>query len=55
VKGNGGFAPFRVNKENTMLICQSPYAIDFKLNITVWVKRVNDTEGSVVKVLIGRS
>ena len=55
MEGNGGFSSFRIYKENTMLIGKSPYAIDFKFNVTIWVKRVDDTEGYGVKVLIGCS
>ena len=55
LKWHRGFTSFRVNKENTVLIRKSSYAIDFKLNITIWMKRVNDLEGFVVKVLIGCS
>ena len=51
----GGSAAFRVKKENATLICKPPYAIYFKLDIFVWMERVNDPEGFVVKILMGRS
>jgi hypothetical protein len=55
MKRYGRFASLRVKKENTTLTWQSPYAIYFKLDIFVWMKRVNDPEGFVVKVLLGCS
>ena len=48
------FAPLGVDKENTTLAWQAPYAINFKLDISVRVKWVNDPEGFVVKALMGR-
>jgi hypothetical protein len=55
IKRYGRSAPFRVEKENTALTGQSPYVIYFKLDIPVWMKRVNDPEGFIVKVLVGCS
>jgi hypothetical protein len=49
------FAPLRVEKENTTLTRYSPYVIYFKLAISIWMKRVDDPEGFVVKVLLGCS
>jgi hypothetical protein len=54
-KRYGRFAPLRVEKENTTRAWQSSYVIYFKLDISVWMKRVNDPEGFVVKILMGRS
>jgi hypothetical protein len=47
--------PLRVEKENTTLTRYSPYVIYFKLAISIWMKRVDDPEGFVVKVLLGCS
>jgi hypothetical protein len=44
-----------VEKENTTLVCNSLYAINFKLDVIVWMERMDDPEGLVIKVLIGRS
>jgi hypothetical protein len=55
VKRYGRFAALRVEKENTTLICNSLYVIYFKFDISVWMKRMNDTEGFVIKILMGRS
>src|SRR5210317_310847 len=55
VKRYGRFATLRVEKENTTLICNSLYVIYFKFDISVWVKRMNDTEGFAIKLLMGRS
>lgn len=55
VERHGRFASLRIEKENTNLARQSPYAIYFKLDISVWMKRVCDPEGFGVKVLLGCS
>jgi hypothetical protein len=55
MKRYGGSASLRVKKENATLSCQLSYAIYFKLDISVWMKRVNDPEGFVVNVLLGCS
>ena len=55
VKRYGRFATLLVKKENTTLICNSLYVIDFKLDISIGMERMDDPEGFVVKVLMGRS
>jgi hypothetical protein len=51
----GRSAPFGVIKENTTPSCDSSYAIYFKRDISIGMERMNDSEGFVVKVLMGRS
>jgi hypothetical protein len=48
----GRLSAFRVKKENAALISKPPYAIYFKLDISVWMKRVSDPEGFVIKILM---
>jgi hypothetical protein len=55
MKRYGRSAALRVVKENTTLTWQSPNVFYFKLDIFVWMKRVNDPEGFVVKVFLGCS
>jgi len=55
IKRYGRFAPLRVEKENTTLTWQSPYTFYLKLDISVWMKWMNDPEGFVVKILLGCS
>ena len=50
-----GFAPLGVQEEDTTLARQLPYAVKLKLDISEWMKRVNDSEGFVVKILLGCS
>jgi hypothetical protein len=47
VKRYGRFAPLRVEKENSTLSRKLPYAIFFKLDISIWMKWVNDSESIV--------
>jgi len=51
----GRSAPFHVVKENATSTCDSSYAIYFKLDISVGMERMDDPEGLVVKILMGRS
>ena len=55
IKRYGSFASLRVEKENTTFPCQPPYVIYFKLDISEWMKRVNNPEGSIVQILLGCS
>jgi hypothetical protein len=55
MKRHGRSASLRVKKENTTLTWQPPYAFYLKLDISVWMKRMNDPEGFVVKILLGCS
>jgi hypothetical protein len=55
VERYGRFATLRVEKENTTLIGNSPYAIYFKLDVFVWMEWMNDPEGFVIKILMGCS
>jgi len=48
IKRYGRFAPLLVEEENTTLTGQCPNGIYFKFYILVWMKRVNDPEGSIV-------
>ena len=52
---HGGSTPFRVEKENATPTCDSSYAIDFKLGISIGMEWMDDPEGFVVKILIRRS
>jgi hypothetical protein len=54
-KRYGRFATLRVEKENTTLIGKSPYAIYFKIAVSVWMEWMNDPEGFVIKILLGCS
>ena len=51
----GGPAAFRVIKENATFIWKSPYTVYFKLDTAVWMERMSNPEGFVVKILMGRS
>ena len=51
----GGFTALGVEKENPTLARNSPGANNFKLYIFVWMKRVDDSESFVVKILEGCS
>jgi len=55
VKRYGRFTPLRVEKENTTLIGNSPFAVYFKLDVVVRMEWVNDPEGFVAKILLGCS
>jgi hypothetical protein len=55
VKRYGRFTPLRVEKENTTLICNTLYAIYFKLDVVVGMERMDDPEGFVIKILMGCS
>ena len=55
IKRYGRFAPLLVEEENTTLTGQCPNGIYFKFDISVWMERVSDPEGFVVKVLLRRS
>jgi hypothetical protein len=52
---HGRFASLGVQKEDTTLARQLPYAVNLKLDISEWMKRVNDPECFVAKILLGCS
>jgi hypothetical protein len=52
---HGRFASLGIQKEDTTLARQLPYAVNLKLDISVWMKRVNDLECLIAKILLGCS
>ena len=48
-------APFLVIKKNATATCDSSYAVDLKLDISVGMERMDDPEGFAVKILMRRS